>query len=143
MKKALFYSIMLMSTVSFGQTTDMPNTDWKQNTEMDGFVFWTKRIHCEMVGNSKPLYYSVMKIENTTNEQLFVNFNYGLQYQEGCSGCEDFSEHHVELTIAPNSTLEGDCTFENGKLTRLIVNPNLSGGWKFQDEKITNITIQH
>jgi hypothetical protein len=142
MKKALFYSMMFLSTVSFGQTTYTPNTDWTQIAEMDGLVFSTKRINCEMVGNSKPLYYSVMKIENNTSEKLYINFNYGLQYEEGCSGCEDFSEHHVEFSIEPNSTIEGDCTFENGTLTRLIVNPNLSGGWKFKDEKITNITIQ-
>jgi hypothetical protein len=142
MKKALFYSLFLLSTFSFGQTSQTPNTEWSLVEKQNGLVFYTKRINCEMVGNSKPLYFSVMKIENTSAEKLYVNFNYGLQYEEGCSGCEDFSEHHVEFSIEPNSTIEGNCTFENGKLTRLIVNPNLSGGWKFQEEKITNITIQ-
>jgi hypothetical protein len=95
-----------------------------------------------MVGNNKPLYYSFLKIENTTNEKVFLVFNYGLQFEEGCSGCDDYSEYHVEIAIEPNQTLEGDCTFSNGQLTRLIVNPNLSGGWKFKEEKITNINVQ-
>ncbi len=142
MKKALFCSLMLLSFVSFGQTTNLPNTDWTKFIEQKGIVFSTKRNSCEMVGNNKALYYSFLKIENTTNEKVYISFNYGLQYEEGCSGCDDYSEHHVEMAIEPNQTIEGDCTFSDGKLTRLIVNPNLSGGWKFKEEKITNINIQ-
>ena len=142
MKKALICSMMLLSFVSLGQTKNTPSTDWVQYTEQEGILFYLKRDNCEMVGSTKPLYYSFLKIENTTNEKVYISFNYGLQYEEGCSGCDDYSEHHVEMSIEPNQTLEGDCTFSNGKLTRLIVNPNLSGGWKFKEEKITNINIQ-
>ena len=142
MKNTLFCSILFLSFVSIGQTISTPNTDWTKIIEKEGVEFSTKRVNCEMVGNSKPLYYSVMKIENKTNQKVYVSFNYGLQYDEGCSGCEDFSEHHVEIAIEPNTTLEGDCSFENGKLTRIIVNPNLSGGWKFKEEHITNLNIQ-
>ncbi len=142
MKKGLFCSMLFISILSYGQTTQTLNTDWSQIITKDGVVFSTKRNTCEMVGNKKPLYYSFLKIENTTNEKLFLVFNYGLQFEEGCSGCDDYSEHHVEIAIEPNQTLEGDCTFSNGQLTRLIVNPNLSGGWKFKEEKITNINVQ-
>lgn len=134
--------MMLLSMLSFGQINQTPNTDWSQIINKEGVIFSTKRNSCEMVGNSKQLYYSFLKIENTTSEKVFVAFNYGLQFEEGCSGCDDYSEHHVEIAIEPNQTLEGDCTFTNGQLTRLIVNPNLSGGWKFKEEKITNINVQ-
>jgi len=124
------------------QSTESTNNDWNEITRQNGVVFYVKRAYCDVIKGQKPLYYSFMKIVNTTGENYQLSFNFGLQYEEGCSGCEDFTEHHVTMILTPNQIIEGECDFKNVGLTRLIVNPNLSGGWKFQQEVITNLDIK-
>jgi hypothetical protein len=121
--------------------TQFPDTEWQLTMQEEGVLFSTKRMNCETIPGKKPLYYSFLRIQNTSTESKKIAFNFGLAFDEGCSGCDDHSETHVEMTLSPGETVEGNCSFDNHLLTRLIVNPNLAGGWKFKSELITYLTI--
>ena len=144
MKKKLFSVVVAISTVLCvnAQSLEQPNTDWSELTRKDGVIFWVKHQECSIVETQKPLQYAMMRVENTTNEKKQLSFNFGIQYTDVCSGCDDFSENHVDISIEPNSTVEGDCTFEKHLLTRLIYNPNHNHGRTFVKEVITNLTVK-
>lgn len=130
---------------SFGQvaTTKVKSDEtWQKLTENSGVIFYYQRQDCAVIEGQKPLKYTFLKIENTTSQAKNLIFNFGLQYAEGCSGCDEFEENLVEMTIPANTILVGDCSFELVKLSRLIYNPNLLGGWKFEKEVITNLSVK-
>lgn len=136
----IFYSILLSSSL-FGQNKSQ-ETDWRVIKEDDGIIFYAQRQECAIIEGQKPLHYTFLKIENTTPETKNLRFSFGLQYTEGCSGCDEFEENLIELSVPANTILTGDCTFELVKLSRLIYNPNLAGGWKFEKEVITNLSVK-
>ena len=144
MIKKIFAAVVVFSAVfaASAQSLENPNTDWEEITRKDGVIFWIKKNECTIVESQKPLQYSFLRIENTTGSSKQLGFNFGIEYTDACSGCDDFSEAHVDLAIAPNAIVEGDCTFENHLLTRLIYNPNHKHGRTFIKEVITNLTIK-
>jgi hypothetical protein len=143
--KTIAVIVFLQAAVfTFGQqVSSFPETDWQITENKDGVIFSTRRGNCDVFPGKKPLYYSFLKIENTGSEPKQLVFNFGLAFEEACSGCDDYSESHVEITLGPNETVEGNCMFSNHLLTRLIVNPNLAGGWKFKSEILTNLKINN
>lgn len=138
--QTIFYSIILSTSV-FGQDKSQ-ETEWRTIKEEAGILFSAQRQECATIEGQKPLHYTFLKIENTTSQAKSLIFSFGLQYVEGCSGCDEFEENLVEISIPANSILVGDCSFELVKLSRLIYNPNLSGGWKFEREVITNLSVK-
>ena len=144
MKKKLFSVLVALSSVlvAGAQSLEQPNTDWIELSRKDGVIFWIKRQECSIVETQKPLQYALMKIENTSGSAKQLSFNFGIQYTDVCSGCDDFSENHVDINVPANSVTEGDCTFENHLLTRLIYNPNHKHGKTFVKEVITNLTVK-
>jgi len=141
-KTNLLLALLTFGGMLWGQSETLyPDTEWQQTLEQEGVVFSAKRINCESIPGKKPLYYSFLRIQNNSTETKSLAFNFGLAFEEGCSGCDDHSESHVQITLAPGETVEGNCNFSNHLLTRLIVNPNLAGGWKFKSELITYLTI--
>lgn len=143
----LFVILCFVSSpiASLGQTapTQIQSADtWQKLTETSGVIFYYQRQDCAVIEGQKPLHYSFLKIVNTTVETKKIEFNFGLQYKEGCSGCESYTENFIELTLPANTEVIGDCSFEKTFLSRLITNPNLSGGWVFEKEIITNLSVE-
>lgn len=145
LKKISFIILLLTSTFSFGQGAGSNSftlsDDWQLLQKKEGLNFSVKRETCEVFAGAKPLVYTFMKIENNTSQKKQVVFNFGLEFKEGCSGCELGREFTVSMEIPANTTLEGDCSFVRAELTRLIYNPNLAGGWEFIAPTIKNLSI--
>ncbi len=133
---------VLFSTIAFSQaSSDKPSNKWEVIYQQDGIVISTRMDNCR-IGKAKfPSQYVFLKIENNNEESKTVNYDFGLQYYEGCSGCQEESEFHYAISITGNSFLEADCNFENYGLSRIVSNPNLDGGWKYESLKITNVQI--
>jgi hypothetical protein len=144
LKKVFFAFSLLLTTFSFAQNVEKFNltSDWQLLQKSGEVNFYVKRMECAIDGFKLPLIYTFMKIENISNESKSILFNFGLQYTEGCNGCEAGKEHAAFINIPANSTLEGDCTFKENQLTQLIKNPNLSGGWNFERPVITNLIVE-
>lgn len=132
---ALFLTVCLGS-ISFGQTTD----DWQLVHEENGVQIFATQSECSIKPDWKPANYAFLKIVNSSNTDRTVSYDFGLEYQEDCSGCYGSNEFHFTMNVPANTTIEGDCTHPEG-LTRIISNPNLEGGYTFQSIKIANTEI--
>ncbi len=144
LKKGLIAFLLLITSSSFGQNNEKfkLSSDWQLLENASEVNFYVKRTECTVAGFKLPLIYTFMKIENLSNQPKSILFNFGLQYTEGCNGCEAGKEHAAYITIPAKTSLEGDCNFKETQLTQLINNPNLSGGWKFERPVITNLIIE-
>ena len=144
LNKSLIAFIVLLSSFSFSQNTEKfkLTSEWQLLENSSDVNFYVKRTECAVAGFKLPLIYTFLKIENLSNQPKSLLFNFGLQYTEGCNGCEAGKEHAAYINIPANTTLEGDCNFKETQLTQLIKNPNLSGGWNFERPVITNLIIE-
>lgn len=133
---------ILFTGAVFGQSKFELTSDWKLINQSNDVNFYVKRVECAIDGLAKPLVFAFMKVENLSGSDKALTYNFGLQYAEGCSGCEEGYEFYYTLNLPANTTLEGDCSFGTKELTRLIYNPNLAGGWKFEQPLIKNVTVE-
>lgn len=127
---------------SFAQSKFDLTTDWKLIESKSDVNFYVKRAECKIEGLEKPLVYTFLKIENLTSTEKHLSYNFGLQYAEGCSGCLEGYEYYFTLKVPGHASIEGDSSFKNSELSRLIYNPNLSGGWKFEQPVIKNLIVE-
>jgi hypothetical protein len=115
---------------------------WQVIKEESGIKLSAKKTACTIFVGKKPLVYFFLKLENTTNTSKKVTYNFGLQYVEGCSGCESGNESTFTVEVPANSSVEGDCSFKTTGLSRLVHNPNLRGGWVIEKPMITDFVIK-
>ena len=85
--------------------------------------------------------YAFLKIENTNDAEKMLHFNFGLQYTETCSGCDENSEFAQRVLIPANSSVEGSCSKPNylGRIVRNLNNP--VAGWHFENVTINYLTV--
>lgn len=123
-----FVFFVFLSTTTFSQTAmnaSELSTKWSLLTEQDGVKLFVKRESCKLHKTQKPLDYLLVKVVNESGEAVTSNFQIGLHYNEGCTGCEQNVETYRSVLLASNSSEECDCTFKsNGQLSLLIKNPN-------------------
>lgn len=143
-----FLRIFILSLISFSafgqdlKSKDAIKSDWQLLDTKEGVSFQVRQDECNIIEGKKPLIYTFLKLSNETNVDKVIHFNFGLQFKEGCSGCADGDENTVDILLPAMSQIEGDCDFKNQLLTRLIVNPNLQGGWAFENIILTNLSIE-
>ncbi len=135
----LFFALVLC-TSSYAQST-ANNAEWQLIHEESGVNFFGKEVYCSNPAEAQPSYFAFLKIENTTNESVVLNYSLGLEFVEGCSGCDDNSEFTVRIEVPAQTTVEADCSFSKPALSRIIRNLNLPGGWEYQSMKIANLII--
>lgn len=134
----LFASV---SCLASAQTTSS-TSDWTLLHEKDGIQIYSREESCSISDQyQKPCDYAFLKIVNTTPTEKFVYYNFGLLYTEECNGCQDDTEFSYGVSVPANDSLEGDCSFGRKELSRIIRNPNLEGGWNFEQVNITNPQI--
>jgi hypothetical protein len=75
------------------------------------------------VGAPKAFTYGMLRFENTTANDITLEFFFELQYENGCVGCGNVDEYRKVVTIPAGETLEGDASFDRSELTLLINNP--------------------
>ena len=145
----LFLGVFLLSVSFIGNSFSQSkinasdlNEDWQLIKSEQGLNFYVSKQNCTRTEGQKPLVYAFMKIENTTSASVSANFSLALLFEEGCSGCTPDGEYTSSITIPAGSTVEQECSTNNNTLSRLIVNPNLSGGWKFTGVELMNLTIK-
>ena len=88
------------------------------------------------------LQYAFVKITNSTNSVLTVQYTPVLKNSNECSGCEDSTENSVSITIMPGETIEGGCHSIYGSLGILLHNSAQPFNTVFETLTINNIKIQ-
>ena len=135
---------LLIGFTSFSQNiikaTDL-NSEWTLVKDQDGIKMYVSTEGCKVGPLKKPLEYVFIKIENQNSESKDLYFQLGIHYDEGCEGCEEHNESQRAITLEANSTIECDCTFENGNLSYLIINPNYTDTKVFEGIELINFKI--
>jgi hypothetical protein len=144
LNKVILLCILFISTFSLGQQSAKfeLTSEWQLLETKNSVNFYVKKSECTINGMSKPLIYALLKIENVSDTDKSLAYNFGLQYAEGCSGCIEGYEFYHTLKIPAKTSIEGICNNSQKELIRLIYNPNLAGGWKFENPVIKNLTVE-
>ena len=139
-----FFALALIistGSLSLAQTEVSANSEWTLIHEVDGISFYGKEQLCSNPTEKLPTNYAFIKIVNANDRNVNLNYAIGLQFEEGCSGCDFDSEFSTLISVPASSSIEGNCSLENPALQRIIRNNNLPGGWEFQSMKIVNLLI--
>lgn len=141
-KSVTFAFSLLFSIISYSQEQLSTSSKWTLLKEIQGVKFFNRLSECLTIEGQKPLVFSFLKIENTTNETKSLNFDFALAFKEGCDGCIPNPECAVSISIPANSSKEAICDVNSQALARLVANPNLLGGWSFEKTIIKNLQIK-
>lgn len=128
----ILFCLSLLTTNVLAQSNN-----WNLLHEEKGVQIFGMDTYCSNDVETKPNHFAFLKIVNSNNENVKLNFGFALEFEEGCSGCDQDSEFFIAMDVPANSTLEGSCADQSGKLARMIRNANLPGGWSYQSMKIT------
>ena len=141
---SFFFFTLFASSSVFSQermTEDQLSEEWQLIQEQDDVKFYVQEMDCSFDYLEKPLKYIFVRIENNSINDLRVQYNIALHFEEGCSGCEEESEFNSGVVIKANSSIEATCKTKEKELTHVIVNPNLKGGWSFESVSIMHVNI--
>jgi hypothetical protein len=94
------------------------------------------------MGAPKAFTYGMLRFENTTANDITIEFFFELQYENGCVGCGNVDEYRKMVTIPAGTTLEGNASFDQAELTLLINNPYQTELGAFQSLKAGQLIIK-
>lgn len=143
MKSIITLLLVFIGSTAFSQslTANELNDNWTLLTEQDGIKMFVQKGECQMGNVETPFTYGFLKVENTTGSTKHVNFNINLFYTDGCAGCDNHNEEYSSVTVAPNSTIVGDCTFEEAPLALLIRNPLQTDYQEFKQLSLIDLKV--
>ena len=101
MKKLLILLLTVLSFTSFSQ-----DVNWENYSEKDGVIIKKGMIDCN--GNELLTF----KITNTNNQRSVVSWYEEVWVDGVCKQDGKSSEYFRELTLDPNESIEGSCSFQ-------------------------------
>ncbi len=119
----LFVAVSFAASSQTELKADQIGADWTLITSQEGIEMYVQEGECKMGNVKTPFTYGFLRIVNTSSEAKNVSFNINLYYADGCAGCDNHNEEYTTVSVAANSSIETDCSFENGQLALLIRNP--------------------
>jgi hypothetical protein len=105
-------SIFIFSVTSFSQSND-----WELYSETNGVMIYTKYTECHYESDGIHREYVLIKLLNTTNQNMQVDFDYKTWFNGKCFNCNsDSPEFHRTVDLPAGETTEGVCdyTVQNG-----------------------------
>lgn len=121
----LALTFLVWSSTVFSQSK-MPvkslTTDWSLFQEVKGVKFYAKKeIHTNE--GPKDVDYIVIKLENTSNNDLTATYSLAVHFDSWCNGCNS-AEYMKTITIPANSSIEGDSSKGRSPLFNSLTNHN-------------------
>ncbi len=109
MKKSIFLTLIILSSISFSFTT---NNEWKEYKSIDGVVIYTKNAHCSTEYNTSKNEYIVFKYVNTNDYNVRISWKLNLWNNDICRSCDlpSPNEYEQSLDIKAGETLEYNCS---------------------------------
>lgn len=121
----LLLAALFLGSTTFAQETlsaDEIGNTWTTYAEVSGVNVSIKTEQVD-VGAPKEFTYGMLRFENTTSNDVTLEFFFELQYENGCVACGNVEEYRKMVTVPAGTTIEGDASFEQPDLTLLINNP--------------------
>jgi len=118
------------------------NSEWTLLNTDNGVELYIQKIECKVDGVEQPFTYGFLKVVNTTNQEQKVGINIQLIYSDGCVGCNNPNEDYKMVSVAANSTVACDCSFEdNPELGLLIRNPLQTNLQEFENLSLIDFKV--
>lgn len=140
----LLLCALFLGNITFAQESmsaeDLGN-NWTSYANIEGVNVSLKMEKVD-VGAEKAFTYGMLRFENTTANDVTIEFFFELQYENGCVGCGNVDEYRKVVTIPAGATLEGDASFDQADLTLLINNPYQTSLGSFQSLKAGQLTLK-
>lgn len=140
----LLMCALFIGNITFAQqslSAEEIGNNWTSYATINGVDVSIKTIKRD-VGASELFTYGLLRFENTTANEISVEFFFELQYENGCVGCGNANEYRKVVTIPAGATLEGDASFEHADLTILINNPYQTDLGTFKSLKAGQLTTK-
>lgn len=140
----LLLCALFLGNMTFAQESmraDEIGNKWTPYTTIDGVVVSLKKEKVD-VGAPDAFTYGMLRFENTTSNDITVEFFFELQYENGCVGCGNVEEYRKMVTIPAGTTIEGDASFAQPELSLLINNPYTTEYGAFQSLKAGQLIIK-
>lgn len=141
----LLFACLFVGSAVFAQesrtiSADKLNNNWVAYFSESGLSVSIKEERCD-VGAKDLFTYAQLRFENTTSQDITVEFVFELQHENGCVGCGKIDEYQKVITIPAGTTLEGDSSFALPELSLLINNPYQTELGAIQSIKAAKLTI--
>ncbi|GAB5423809.1 MAG: hypothetical protein Crog4KO_09560 [Crocinitomicaceae bacterium] len=140
----LLVCALFLGNMTFAQeslSADELGNKWTAYTTIEGVNVSLKTEKVD-VGAPKEFTYGMLRFENTTANDVTIEFFFELQYENGCVACGNVDEYRKVVTIPAGATLEGDASFDQADLTLLINNPYQTELGAFQSLKAGQINLK-
>jgi len=140
----LLLGALFLGNMTFAQESmraEEVGKDWTNYATVNGVSISIKAEKVD-VGAPDLFTYGMLRFENTTSNDITVEFFFELQYENGCVGCGNVEEYRKQVTLPAGATLEGDAAFAQADLTFLINNPYQKELGAFQSLKAGQITTK-
>jgi hypothetical protein len=140
----LLLCALFLGNMTFAQESmraDEIRNKWTSFTTIEGVNVSLKKEKVD-VGAAKVFTYGMLRFENTTSNDITLEFLFELQYENGCVGCGNVEEYRKVVTIPAGTALEGDSSFEQSELSLLINNPYTTDLGAFQTLKAAQLIIK-
>lgn len=145
MKKAFSIIFFFFAIVMMGNTVQAQDVSFKKSSEwtylytVDGvnFYYCVKELSDKETGTVRE--YVLLKIQNTNDREVDVQWNQILYYNDKCFNCgKDFRDEYVrKVTVGGNSTREGEV---NGDKTLKIFSRFVNK--ESQGKMLTNFSLE-
>jgi hypothetical protein len=140
----LLLCALFLGNMTFAQDSmraDEIGNNWTPFNTIEGVNVSLKKEKVD-VGAPDAFTYGMLRFENTTSNDITIEFLFELQYENGCVGCGNVEEYRKVVTIPADATLEGDASFALPELTLLINNPYTTDLGAFQSLKTVQFNIK-
>ncbi len=109
--RLLFFTVFLL------QITLPFSVNSQEEISSSGVQVTSSELRCSKPENGTDNIYISLKIENTTNQKVSVNFAKLMWYDGVCVNCDSNSdEYTVNMVLHPNEIIEGSCYNGNNQL---------------------------
>jgi hypothetical protein len=98
-------SIFIFSAVVFSQSND-----WEMYSENNGVLIYSKTSDCHMPSQGLHQEMMLLKLVNTTNQNMQIDFDVEYWAMEECMNCESITEDHRSITLNAGESIEGECS---------------------------------
>ena len=140
----LLLGALFLGNMTFAQesmSAEKLGNKWTSYTNLEGVNVSLKMEKVD-VGAPKAFTYGMLQFENTTSNDVTIEFFFELQYENGCVACGNVEEYRKVVTIPAGATMEGDASFDQADLSILINNPYQTELGAFQSLKAGQLIIK-
>ncbi len=101
--------ILLLSVIVLSYTAQSQSTDWTLHSNEKGISFYSKTAECHIVQEGMHQETMLLKLVNTTNNDVTVSFNLEIWSDKIQMNKESMDEFYYSIPLKAGESVEGKC----------------------------------